>query len=102
MSSVRSGLACIAGMLLLVGVAGHAQKQAPAPTSDPRVGLKPGLRDAGQAARNLELVSSLPKPLGFFDPKQPAGEPTGPETEEKPEEKKPEAKPSEKQRGEAE
>jgi hypothetical protein len=46
---------------------------------DPRVGLKPGLRDAGQAARNLELVASLPKPEGFYDPKQPAGEPTGPE-----------------------
>ena len=74
--------------------------------NDPRVGLKPGLKDAGQAARNLELVSSLPKPAGFFDPKQPAGEPTGPETEEKPEakpsenteakpSKNPEAKPSE-------
>ena len=46
---------------------------------DPRVGLKPGLRNAGQAARNLELVASLPKPEGFYDPKQPAGEPTGPE-----------------------
>jgi hypothetical protein len=47
--------------------------------SDPRVGLKPGLRNAGQAARNMELVASLPKPQGFYDPKQPAGEPTGPE-----------------------
>jgi hypothetical protein len=46
---------------------------------DPRVGLKAGLRDAGQAARNMELVASLPKPEGFYDPKQPAGEPTGPE-----------------------
>jgi hypothetical protein len=46
------------------------------PASDPRVGLKPGLRDAGQAVRNLELVASLPKPAGFFDPKQPAGTPT--------------------------
>jgi hypothetical protein len=46
---------------------------------DPRVGLKPGLRDAGQAARNMELVASLPKPPGFYDPKQPAGEPTAPE-----------------------
>jgi hypothetical protein len=41
--------------------------------------LKSGLRDAGQAARNMELVSSLPKPPGFFDPKQPAGEPSQPE-----------------------
>ncbi len=47
--------------------------------ADPRVGLKPGLRNAGQAARNMELVASLPKPPGFYDPKQPAGEPTAPE-----------------------
>jgi hypothetical protein len=47
--------------------------------SDPRVGLKAGLRDAGQAARHMELVASLPKPEGFYDPKQPAGEPTAPE-----------------------
>jgi hypothetical protein len=48
-------------------------------SSDPRVGLKPGLRDAAHAARNMELVASLPKPQGFFDAKQPAGEPTEPE-----------------------
>ena len=45
------------------------------PRTDPRVGLKPGFKDAGVAARNMELVSSLPKPAGFFDPKQPAGAP---------------------------
>jgi hypothetical protein len=60
-------------------IAGAAQDQrqaqpvpppdAPKPTTnDPRVGLKPGLRDAGQAARNMELLSSMPKPEGFFDP----------------------------------
>ncbi len=37
-----------------------------------------GLRDAGEAARNMELVANLPKPEGFFDPKAPAGEPTPP------------------------
>jgi hypothetical protein len=47
--------------------------------ADPRVGLKPGLRDAGQAARNLELVAALPKPEGFYDPQKPAGEATPPE-----------------------
>jgi hypothetical protein len=46
---------------------------------DPRVGLKPGVRDAGKAARNLELVASMPKPPGFFDPKAPLGQPTPPE-----------------------
>ena len=35
--------------------------------------LKAGLRDAGQAARNLELVASVTKPEGFFDPKAPGG-----------------------------
>src|SRR5207248_11679810 len=37
------------------------------------VGLKAGLRDAGEAARNLERIASLGKPEGFFDPKAPAG-----------------------------
>ncbi len=40
-------------------------------SSDPRAGLKAGLYDAGQAILNLELVGSLPKPPGFFDPKNP-------------------------------
>jgi LVIVD repeat len=49
------------------------------PDNDPRVGLKAGLRNAGTAIRNLELVTNVPKPAGFFDPKDPAGLPTGPE-----------------------
>src|SRR6187549_3999854 len=47
--------------------------------ADPRVGLKAGFRDAGQAILNLELIASLPKPDGFFDPAEPAGTPTAPE-----------------------
>jgi len=46
---------------------------------DPRIGLKPGFRDAGTAIHNLELIWSLPKPDGFFDPKTPAGTPAPPE-----------------------
>ncbi len=53
------------------------------PRNDPRVGLKPGLKDAGQAARNMELIATLPKPEGFFDPKEPAGVPSGPEEDPK-------------------
>jgi hypothetical protein len=64
-------------------------------SADPRVGLKPGLRDAGVAARNLELVASLPKPPGFFDPKSPGGEPTGPERDDDDDDKKPAAKEAE-------
>jgi hypothetical protein len=66
-------------------VASGGAQQSPAPplTNDPRVGLKAGLRDAGQAARNMELMASLPKPEGFFDPKSPGGIPTPPERPER-------------------
>jgi uncharacterized protein (DUF305 family) len=40
---------------------------------DPRTGLAAGFRDAGQAARNVRLIASLPKPTGFFDPAHPSG-----------------------------
>jgi len=42
-------------------------------SSDPRVGLAAGFRDAGQAALNMSVVASLPKPAGFFDPDRPSG-----------------------------
>ncbi len=41
-------------------------------SSDPRAGLKPGYDDAGQAIKNLKLVTSLSKPPGFFDPENPS------------------------------
>ena len=44
-------------------------------TNDPRSSLTPGFRDAGEAASNMTLVSSLPKPAGFYDPANPAGLP---------------------------
>ena len=40
---------------------------------DPRVGLAAGFRDAGEAALNMQVVASLPKPPGFFDPDRPSG-----------------------------
>jgi len=36
-----------------------------APSDDPRVGLKPGLYDAGEAAFGMERLASLSKPHGF-------------------------------------
>lgn len=39
---------------------------ASAPSPDPRIGLKPGLLDAGQAAWNLRLLSTTPSPDPFF------------------------------------
>jgi hypothetical protein len=59
--------------------AATADAPKPGTASDPRVGLKAGLRDAGKVARHLELVASLSKPSGFFDPNAPAGEATAPE-----------------------
>ncbi|MDE0296687.1 MAG: DUF305 domain-containing protein, partial [Bryobacterales bacterium] len=44
-------------------------------SEDPRSALSPGFRDAGEARLNLELVASLPKPDGFFDPNNPANLP---------------------------
>jgi hypothetical protein len=66
-------------VLLCVAIAGAQEKPAPA-SNDPRVGLKGGLKNAAVAARNMELVTSLPKPAGFFDPTAPAGIETEPET----------------------
>jgi len=38
---------------------------------DPRIGLSPGLNDAGVAANGLELLAHQNKPAGFFDPANP-------------------------------
>jgi hypothetical protein len=75
---------CVFAILAAVAVAG-AQERPAAPASpasnDPRVGLKAGLKDAAVAASSMELVLNLPKPPGFFDPKEPAGAPTAPEAD---------------------
>jgi uncharacterized protein (DUF305 family) len=44
-------------------------------SNDPRVGLSAGLRDAGEASLNIKLLSSLPRPKGFFDPENPSNLP---------------------------
>jgi hypothetical protein len=87
--------AAVMGSFVLVGLA-----QQP----DPRVGLKPGLQNAGAAAHHMELVASVPKPPGFFDPKMPEGETTPPEQEETkaaaaPEQKPGQPAPPQRQRG---
>ena len=68
----------VVGVALVCGVVAQAQ-QAPRDPKDPRIGLTPGHTNAGVAAKNMELVSNLPKPPGFFDPKAPAGSVTPPE-----------------------
>ena len=63
-----------AGVLAGGGPGGGAQDRAPvaAPT-DPRVGLKAGFLDAGEAARNMERVATLGKPDSFADPQGTGG-----------------------------
>jgi hypothetical protein len=81
---MRSAAIVVGCLVVFIAAAieGGAQSR---PAADPRIGLKAGLRDAGQAARNMELVASLPRPEGFFDPKAPAGNPTPPEAPPTPE-----------------
>ena len=44
-------------------------------SSDPRVDLRAGFHDAGEASLNMELVVTRPKPEGFYDPRTPLGRP---------------------------
>jgi len=63
-------------------------------SSDPRAGLAAGFDDADRAISNMELVASLAKPAGFFDPDNPGELPPTrlqPETEESDDEERPEA-----------
>jgi len=73
MRSVVARVLGIAAAAVVLTIGAGAEQR------DPRVGLKPGLRDAGEAAKNMERVATLPKPEGFFDPKAPGGTPTPPE-----------------------
>ena len=64
-----AGVAVVAAAVAVAH--GRAQERQTGVTNDPRVGLKAGMDDAGQAARNLELVGHTRKPDGFFDPNNP-------------------------------
>lgn len=74
------GAVALAFAVSLVFPALAAAQNTPAPTApppptvysnpragsdDPRIGLKPGLYDAGTAASGLQLLTTLPKPPGF-------------------------------------
>jgi hypothetical protein len=81
MKRVAASLFAVSAVMLAVSIDGRAQdRPVPPPSTDPRATLKAGFRDAGQVARNMELVSTMPKPQGFFDPKAPAGSPAPPRT----------------------
>jgi hypothetical protein len=83
MKSAAIRTALFAGLLACFVPSGAAQ-QVPAvgAGNDPRVGLKAGLHDAGEAAANMERIANLPKPDGFFDPAAPAGRGSPPESAE--------------------
>jgi hypothetical protein len=57
--------------------AGHAHAAQPAAAvadttgEDPRIGLRAGWRDAGEAARGIELLVNVPRPQGFVNPDNP-------------------------------
>ena len=65
-ASLAAGLgtlaACASGSST---AAGGSMSVAPAPARDPRVGLRAGLNDAGEAAWNLRVVSKTPQPEQF-------------------------------------
>jgi len=62
-SGARRNGARALSLMLVFGLSSVTRAQAPNP--DPRVGLKAGLMDAGQAAWNMRLVSATP-PTGKF------------------------------------
>src|SRR5688500_3078558 len=72
MRLTAAGILSFAAVVLFAAMPARAQDPTAAPT-DPRLHLKAGFRDPGIAVRNMELIASLPKPQGFFDPKAPAG-----------------------------
>ncbi len=47
-------------------------------SDDPRAGLKPGFADAEEVIWNMNLVASLARPAGFFDPGNPLERPAKP------------------------
>jgi hypothetical protein len=59
------------GLVLAGTMASSAAAQALPDPNDPRVGLSPGLNDAGVASSGMDLLAHRDKPPGFFDPANP-------------------------------
>ncbi|HEY3133889.1 MAG TPA: hypothetical protein VGJ47_04600 [Gemmatimonadaceae bacterium] len=60
----------LASLVLAIPVFG--QGDSAITSNDPRIGLRPGLSNAGEAARNLELVGHVDRPQNFGNPQNPA------------------------------
>ena len=61
-------VAAAAVALSAAGASAQVDRATPAPSADPRVGLRAGWLDAQQAAWNLRLVSTTPQPEQFSNP----------------------------------
>jgi hypothetical protein len=72
-TGLAGGLALAA--LLTGGMELAAQDFTLGGEDDPRVGLTAGWFDAGEASWNMDLLRSLPKPDGFWDPDDPGAFP---------------------------
>jgi hypothetical protein len=55
----------------LVAAADAQARQPVGGQADPRVGLRAGITDAGEAASNMRLLANRPRPDGFFNPANP-------------------------------
>ena len=58
-------------ILVAVSMLALAQAMSAQIPSDPRVGLRAGWLDAGEAIHNMKVISRTERPEGFFDPKNP-------------------------------
>jgi len=61
----------LAASLGAASLAGAQGDNSVASHPDPRLTLRAGQADAGEAASNLELIGHRPRPNGFFDPADP-------------------------------
>jgi hypothetical protein len=65
----RSLLALLALAVCALAPQATAQSSGPAADSDdPRIGLRAGWTDAGEAAHGLDLLTNVPRPTGFYNP----------------------------------
>ena len=67
---------CLTAACSAQGPAGNTFVNPRAGADDPRIGLKPGMHDAGEAASGLQLLTAVPKPA-VFDPPPPPPPPAG-------------------------
>ena len=67
-TATRKLLVALAGGALLAGVTASAASAQLPSTTDPRVGLAPGLDNAGVAKRGIELLANRAKAPGYSNP----------------------------------